>query len=267
MQVIFVDYIDGAGGEFLSHVLSQHRDFYQPVVDILPTSRTDHRDKISSYLLRSRYHNLLDWPSKAKYHMMRLKDLLAARSEQRIAIPYHSCYHDHNDLLREVFPGCQIVYVDPGSHHRLIALEILRKVHLIKLDLQQIKHVHNNIIKINQSIRVNLTDFWNLDIMLLRRSIRPDNQSRRDMIHQILSTRFQTNQTYDYHLPWQNFFLDLDCMPSCYGKLCQFLNIVPDDDILSKSLARNQHNLQQLISFDIDRFIQQNFDLQSPVDN
>ena len=258
MQIIFVDYIDGAGGEFLSYALSCHADFYQPTVSET-LSRTNHKDAITGFLLQSRFHNYNRWNDVAEDYMYKLKEQLLLIDMPRIAIPYHSCYHQHNALLRKVFPECKILYIDPKNHYQLIAKEILRKVHLVKLNIHDIKHVHQNIVNLDSGIRIDLNDFWHLDILLLRNKIRPVRQARLDLIQQILDHKFQSSQSYDFVVHWADLFLNIDQIEYQYKQLCEFLNVNASASTLNKIIERNKNNLQQLQDFDLLGFIGQNF--------
>lgn len=260
MQIIFIDYIDGAGGEFVSYALSKHPEFYQPNIDETQTLRVSHQNDITGFLLASRYKNFTRWDDVAEIYMHQLKDRLSNIESPYVAIPYHSCYHDHNTALKRIFPGCKIIYIDPIDNHRLIATEILRKVHLIKLNIQQIKYVHQSIVKLD-NIKINLNDFWGLDIILLRNDIPPDNQSRQHLVNQILNKTFHTQQTSDYIIPWQDLFLDMAKIPLIYHDLCAFLGIDPREEVLTSIQERNKKNLDALMDFDVDRFIDENFAL------
>lgn len=258
MQIIFVDYIDGGGGEFLSYALSRHANFYQPTVSET-LGRISHKDPITSFLSKSKFHNHNRWDDIAEDYMYKLKEQLLLIGMPRIAIPYHSCTHQHNILLRKVFPGCKIIYIDPKNHYQLIAKEILRKVHLVKLNIHDIKYIHQNVVNLDLGIPINLNDFWHLDILLLRKKIRPVRQARLDLIKQILDHKVQSSQSYDFVVNWADLFLNLDQIKYQYKQLCKFLNIAASASTLNKIIERNENNLQQLQDFDLPGFIAQNF--------
>jgi hypothetical protein len=265
MQIIFVDYIDGAGGEFLSYALSQHDEFYKPNV-VEKSNRANHNDPITGFLLESRFHNYNKWSDVAEKFVYDLRDQLSTVKQSHIAIPYHSCYHNHNDLLKKVFPDCKIVYIDPDNHH-LIAKEILRKVHLKKLELQDIKHVHQNIVNLNSFKRLDFDDFWTLDILLLRKNIQPNLDSRTKLIQHILDNKFQSQQSYNFVIPWTKFFYQIDQIPVWYTKLCSSLNIEPSLTVQEEIIKRNKNNLVQLSSFDLSKILEEKFGFEYTFDN
>lgn len=258
MQIIFIDYVDGAGGEFLSYALSQHSGFYKPQTAQKSNLRVEHQDTVTGFLLKSRYYNYNNWQNVAEDFMWQLKTQLKNYSFDHIAIPYHSCYYNHNTLLQKVFPNCKIIYINPLDDHQLIAKEILRKVHLTKINPQQAKHIHEKIATLD-NISVKLNDFWALDILLLRAGVQPTQQSRLALIQRLLNNNFESSQVYNHTVPWRDLFYNLDQITNCYNALCNFLNIVPDRQVLQQIQERNKLNLEQLISFDLPLFLEENF--------
>jgi len=137
MSVIFIDYPDGAGGEYLSHVISLHRGFYQGEYSTTPTSRHNHKSSVINFLNSQSIIKKLSWQTEAKSSMLELTNLLD--TSKNYCIPYHIMNHNHYELIREVWPDCKIIRIQP-SNWTLVNLEFIRKVSLTKLQPADIKH-------------------------------------------------------------------------------------------------------------------------------
>lgn len=254
MQVIFIDYPDGAGGEFLSHALSKHQGFYSPKIVESDSLRCTH-DDITAFLNRTAVENPGRWSSMAESTLLKLKEKIddVSRQYSGIVIPYHCCYYDHYALIKSIFPNSIIVSVRPtvDKDWQLVHREILRKVHLVKCELTEIKHfyqLHN----INKDIKVDLANFLNLDVYLLNNNLPITPGNRYDVVQMVLENNINTWDQSDILVDWWKLFGDVGCIKSEYAELCQKLNLSPDDSIAEYILDRNTRNLKQLLNFNLN---------------
>ena len=244
MSVIFIDYPDGAGGEYLSHVISLHRGFYQGEYSTTPTSRHNHESSVINFLNSQAVIKKLSWKTEAKSSMLELTNLLDP--SKNYCIPYHIMNHDHYELIREVWPDCKIVRIQP-SNWVLVNLEFIRKVSLTKLQPKDIRYYFPVLPK----IKFKLNDFLCLDLNLIWNNQEITSDNRVAEIDRIYNTNRELNDVYDYCVSWDKLFGAVETIHNEYYKLCSFLDITPNLDILDKIVERNTKNLMQLQQFDL----------------
>jgi hypothetical protein len=247
MNIIFVDYPDGAGGEYLSHMISLHSDFYKSEYTTADTHRHNYGNSIINQLNSTRYQNYSNWESIAESTFNKLKKDLELLDCDNICIPYHVCYHNHYKLLKNIFPKCTIIRIKPADNQswHCVNLEILRKVFLVKFSLHDIKHT----MQFNQKKKIKLNDFLGLDVILLRRDLDITSGNRSSIVKEVLLAKIETWDLCDYEIIWDNFYGNISNIPKEYLRLCNFLNITPNNQILNEVVTRNQKNLEQLTTF------------------
>ena len=247
-MIVFVDYPDGAGGEFLSEAIGMHTGWYRPEVVEESTLRVNHCDVITSFLMQKRFENYNHWDSTAESCLQELK---AKIGDINICIPYHSCLHNHNRLLKSVFPDCKIITVKPVDDRewQLVNTDIIRKLYLIPLDFRGVQYFFK---KFGFNQRVDIRNFLRLDGFLLRQGSEINNQTRLEYLNKVKDFRIDDWQPSDYTVSWRNLFLDISAVRAEYTSLCTFLNIEPEENILNHIMARNQRNLDQLMDYDLN---------------
>ena len=254
MQVIFIDYPDGAGGEFLSYTLSKHQGFYSPKIEESDLLQVTH-DDITGVLNRTSVEKSNDWQYIAESVFIKLKEKINELNSHysNIAIPYHCCYHNHYKLIKSIFPNSIIVSIRPTTHKdwQLVHKEILRKVHLVKCDLARIKYFYQ-IYDINKDIKINLANFLNFDVHLLRNNLPIVSSNRYQLVQMILEKNITEWKQSDILIDWWKLFGDIDNIKSEYIVLCQNLNLLPDDSIAEYILDRNKRNFKELLKFDLE---------------
>jgi len=254
MQVIFIDYPDGAGGEFLSHAIAKHQRFYLPNITELETLRCSHND-ITGMLNRNSVERTNDWKNIAETVFIDLKEKINKLESQYsgIVIPYHCCYYDHYKLIKSIFPNSVIVSVRPTNEKdwQLVHKEVLRKVHLIKCNLTEIKQFYQTH-DIDKNIKIKLSDFLNLDRHLLKNNLSVNPSNRYQLVRMILENTVDQWEQSDILVDWWKLFGDSSSIKSEYTILCQKLNLLPDDSIAEYILDRNKRNFKELLKFDLE---------------
>jgi len=251
-MIVFVDYPDGAGGEFLSKVIGMHDGWYNPSVIDESTMRANHNDPITSFLLLKRFENYSQWDIIAEESLIELKNKIG---DLNVCIPYHSCAHRHNALLKHVFPNSIIITITPSSDHewKLVNTEIIRKIYLDKLDFQGVQYIFKTF-GFGQK-KVNVKHFLKLDSFLIRNGKEITTANRIELLNQIRDFKISDWETSDYTINWGDLFLSISNINDEYYKLCNFLNIPPQDNILNHIVKRNQINLNHLLDYNIDNEI------------
>ena len=252
MKIVFVDYPEGAGGEFLSQVISMHPDFYTELgaVSSDQTSRIDLRDTIYNFLNSAQYHNHANWTDIAEVRMLEFKEKIQALSAEKICVPYHAHKHQEYKMLKKIWPDCTVIGIWPKLENswKLINFEILRKVYLVKYSFNDIKHVFH----INKKIRIDLNNFIGLDVLLLKNNLDITSSNRKATVERIMKRNLTNPGTCDFLLSWENFFINTDTISTEYQELCNFLQIEPQHDVLQLVIERNKKNLTQLMAFDLE---------------
>ena len=252
MKIVFIDYPDGDGGEFLSQVISMHPNFYREscAVSSEQTSRFDLGGTIYNFLNSARYHNHSNWTDIAELRMLEFKEKIETLPAEKICVPYHAYTHQEYKLLKKIWPDCTVVGIWPKleSSWKLLNFEILRKVYLIKYSLNDIKHVFH----FNKKIQLDLKNFIGLDVLLLKNNLDITNFNRKATIERIMQRSLINPGTCDFLVSWENFFINIDTILTEYQKLCNFLQIEPQHDILQSVIERNKKNLTQLMNFDLE---------------
>lgn len=245
MSIIFIDYPDGAGGEYLSHVIGLHKGFYSGDYSTSNTGRHNHGSSVLNFLNSQSVIKKLSWGSEAKNVMLELKQLL--NPNENYCIPYHIMNHDHYTLIREIWPECKILRIQPNNNWVLVNLEFIRKISLVKLQPKDVKHYF----PILPKIKIKLNDFLFLDLNLLWNNRPITSENRAAEIDRIYNIKRNLNNEFDYCIPWENFFGTIETIPEEYQKLCAFLDIEPDVSVLTAVIERNTRNLIQLQQFNL----------------
>jgi hypothetical protein len=155
--------------------------------------------------------------------------------------------HNHYELIQEVWPDCKIIRIHPGNDWSLINLEFIRKMSLTKLQPKDIKHYFPVLPK----IKFKLNDFLFLDLNLIWNNQEITSNNRVVELERIYNIKRELNDTYEYGVNWGTFFGSIEAIPEEYQKLCNFLGVNVNLDILDTVVERNTKNLIQLQQFDL----------------
>ena len=124
-------------------------------------------------------------------------------------------------------------------------------MHLVKCDLARIKYFYQ-IYDINKDIKINLANFLNFDVHLLRNNLPIVSSNRYQLVQMILEKNITEWKQSDILIDWWKLFGDIDNIKSEYIVLCQNLNLLPDDSIAEYILDRNKRNFKELLKFDLE---------------
>lgn len=249
MEVIFVDYPDGGGGEFLSYVVSLHNGFYQSSFT-QEHGRHNYGASIINYLNNeARIIKKQSWSNDVLNVLGLLKLKLEQANIKKVCIPFHCFYNKDYINLKTIFPDSKVISIRPNhpKSFDLIKLELIRKVGLIKFNLKEVQFYYKffpNQIKDPKK-------FIGLDVLLLTHNIEITSNNRNVMLKNLLERPIPDWDVCDYIISWDNFFLNLENLESEYLKLCDFLNLTLDSKILEIVRKRNTKNLQDLKSYNL----------------
>jgi len=177
--------------------------------------------------------------------MLEFKNLL--NLPKNYCVPYHIMIHGHYQLVREIWPDCRIIRIQPDADCTLINLEFIRKVSLTKLCPKDIKHYF----PILPKIKFKLNDFLAVDLNLIWNELEVTHSNRAMMIEQIYYHQYNFDNQFDYCISWDKFFGSVDSIGEEYQKLCNFLGCEFKNKIFETLLGRNSNNLTQLKQFDL----------------
>jgi len=249
MNIIFVDYPDGAGGEFLSYFISLHQGFYRGTF-IQTNGRHNYGANILNFLNnQARVIKKDTWGSDVHNVLQELKKRLADIDADSICIPFHCFYNKDYKNIKSVFPQAQILSIRPDSlsSYKLIKLELIRKTALIKYNLKDTQFYW----KLFADKIIDFKNFIGIDVFLLTHHYEINQANRNLMLNLLLNRPFPIWDECDYVLSWENFFKNLEHMDKEYLDLCDFLALTPDTDILDLAKKRNCQNLNDLMSYNI----------------
>ncbi len=250
MRPIFVDYPDGAGGEYLSKIISQHHGFYKPITVTTADGRESPKDftgLLGEYRSgRSQQQWIDDFPT-----VLDRIEFLTSDITEKICIPYTACTllpANHLRIIKDRYPESKIISIkisDSIKHY--VLAEVFRKVLLIELSDSDRKKYYD-IFGVEPQ-------YW-ADVAVLFDGHDLSATSRRDFIQRLFDT--YSNLNYDFEISdciinWQDFYLSSDtaALTNTYQKLVDTFNLNFDKDILGSVVRRNHQNAKNLLSYDL----------------
>jgi hypothetical protein len=244
-KLIIVDYIDGAGGEYLSYFISSHKELrdYNPVEQNMQI-QTEFK------FLNSQSLVVQDWEEQ---FTSRFNDFIIKHSN--LAVPYHLYkWKNQVDQILSTAPQTRFVKIDSCQDDYTVKIDFLRKIWLKKLTLKDLPEIKFSTSHFDQQKNIALIQRLKsgtliyLDMLLINDGA-PINQSTRlDKINDFLNKTL-TPPTNDVTIKYRDFFIDFSQTKTAYINMCDELNIQPDNDKLNLLLTRNKKNYSELQEF------------------
>jgi hypothetical protein len=244
-RLVVVDYVDGAGGEYISTILNQHEEFNSGTVT----------EETQKWLNSRRQLNAKNWDSVFESECQLFVDRCAKENITDIAIPYHCyLYPKHIDVLKKYAKDTRFVNIDMGQHYNMVIMEYARKVlfrPLTKANFNEIKYRIRDPKADDSKELVNLmmqNKLFAIDLILYRDGLRITKENRQTRISYLLDRR-RSSPSDDIILDYGNTFVLLDNLEKSYYTLCNSLNIQPNTEILDSMYNRNTINLAEATEF------------------
>jgi hypothetical protein len=253
-QLIIFDYIEGAGGEYLSNLINQHDGFYCEAPGA--ENMQDHPNVLQKFF---NANSLVDpnWDSKFDYKLDEFIAQCTQRSITKFAVPYHLYKFPHHvDIIKNKLP-VRFIKINCSEYENLVKLDFIKKICFRPLDrsnFNEIKYKINHFNTKNQNIALKLlknNNLYELDLMLLDKGLDVNYQSRELIVKELLNRNVRP-PSQDITINYGDYFIRLDNLKFNYYNLCTMLNIVPNDNLLHQMVTRNQKNFDQLIKFSKD---------------
>lgn len=251
-KLIIVDYVEGAGGEYLAHFINRHINSTVSATDNMQELSGVGMKQLNSFsLIKS------DWRENIEYY---LEEFINQITVKQLAVPYHLYkFPEHIEPLQAIADQTHFVKIDSVGHPN-IAFDFVRKVYFKKLDkshLSEIKFYTEtlNVTSKQQIIqRLKNNNLYWMDLELLKNNQAINKQNRTALIDQALNhtTILPSN---DIVISYRDFFVDFKRTQEAYDKLCVQLGIQADTIKLDEFINRNKKNLAELNQF-IDNFKQ-----------
>ena len=248
-NLVVVDYIEGAGGEFISSCINHHANFYCE-------SPNEYNVKEQTNLIQkyfnSQYiigHNNIDATIKE------FLDLCKINEVKNVAISYHLYKNPSNiEIIKSKIQSARFVAINQNNCNDLINLDFVRKVYFNKLTKKDVKFIKFRLTKFDTNQKKIVFDLLNnnrliqMDLDLIAKNIRPNYESRLVLLDNFIK-RHKTAPSKDIEINYENFFVNLDNLKDSYYNLCEQLNIVPIESVYELMLNRNKNNFEQLKEF------------------
>jgi hypothetical protein len=241
--MIIIDYIDGAGGEYISYFLDSHKELsnYTPDQHSMQIPAC-YKILNTSSIMNSTWNE--DFASEYNKIQNDIK-----------VIPYHLYKFPHHiDIIRSIDPTVRFVKINSNDNDTLIKYDFLRKIYLKKFtnkDLQQIKiliNTYDNNKKITVLQRLKMGDLYHMDLELIRGNKVVNRKNRLDAIYDFINKKI-TPPSADIIISYTDFFIDFAKAPDAYQTLCNQLNIEYDSTKLNLLLERNKKNHTDVVKF------------------
>ena len=234
-QIIVVDYVDGAGGEYLSEFLNRH------------LHATDHvwlRKYFNSQSL------VIDhWDRDFDQHLQKFLLLCQDQGVTKIAVPYHLYkWPTHLVKFQGIANVVRAVRISSDQYQRQVALDFLRKIYLLPVDdLHKLAYLTKTASteqkqKLLEHLRARTLQ-W-IDVILLT----SNHDSRQQLVDQVL-TRQLTCPSQDLSIDYGDFYVHHHNIDNKYNLLCRQLNLVPNQALLQQLIQRNQRNWIELTDY------------------
>jgi hypothetical protein len=229
-QLIVVDYVEGAGGEFFANFLSAH---FGSELDYNPQRNPNFLQK----WINSQSLVVKNWDQEFKQHLIEFRDLCNTAEISRLAVPYHLYKWPHHiDIISETFPT-RFVKINVAGYEHTVQSDFERKNWFRKMTKQDVGEVKFLLQRLDLDQQQTVLDLYRRQELTLK-----------DLIGGDLCVGGPA-PTQDIEIFYKDFFLDFDCTIDAYKKLCAELTIIPNFELLSKLIDRNKKNWQDLQSY------------------
>ena len=247
-QIIVIDYIEGAGGEYLSNFLNAHAEFYNRgiILDNLQQSN----DMIQKFF-NTKSITCLNWNMNFVEYLKEYENLCKEQKISKVVVPYHLYkFPKHVDLFSLIAKDVRFVKIDSTGYEYLITYDFVKKILLqkvLKHNLQQLSLlIKNYSVKEKQKL-INLLKTEDLFLVDVFDTDNISRQAKIKKYFQAACTKILPSD--DITVNYKDFFIDLSKVQDNYKFVCEVLQIEQDNALLDQLITRNTKNYQSLLSY------------------
>ena len=251
-QLVVVDYIDGAGGEYLSNIINSHAEF-NCASSPLATNMQAVPD-VTQKWFNSRQRISNKWDAEFTHECKLFLDRCHEQNITAISIPYHLYYYPaHINALKSLSRKTQFVKINSDNYQDIVMMDFVRKILFRQITA---RHLHELKYRIKDRLDeaqplldlFKSNKLFGIDFVLFAHSIKVNKQNRSDMLNNLLKKERVCPST-DIEIDYGDFFVLFDKLKKSYYTLCNGLNIVPSEAIAEEMLIRNKRNLEEVTEF------------------
>lgn len=239
--LVVVDYIEGAGGEYLSHTINRHKGFSN--VEVLQK------------WFNSKRHVIPNWTKEFTNQADAFVTECNNQQVNNIAISYHLCFYpDQVNAIRSLSNNTRFVKIDSTGHENMVQMDFIRKVlfnQLSKKHIREVKYRIGNNYSPQAQTLIDLLmkdQLLGIDLVLYKQGLYINKINRERVFNDIMK-KTDVCPTSDITVSYEDFFVNLDNLKKSYYTLCNSLNIVPSEAIAEEMLIRNKRNLEEVTEF------------------
>lgn len=240
-RLVVVDYIEGAGGEYLSQSINSHAEFDDST--------------ILQKWFNSRRHIIPNWSCEFRGQTKLFLDHCEQLQVKNLSISYHLYFHPEQiELLKPLSNRTQFITIDSTGHEQMVKMEFARKVLFNPVGRQQLREVKYRIQEDRSPQAYTLLNLlmqgklYGIDLVLYKRKLPITRENRENTFIQLLDKK-EKCPTDDITILYEDFFVSFDKLEKSYYNMCESLNITPNRNILNAMLVRNKANFEELTEF------------------
>lgn len=240
-RLVVVDYIEGAGGEYLSQSINSHAEFDNSMV--------------LQKWFNSQRHIIHNWDIEFVEQAHLFLAQCTQQQVKNLAISYHLYFHPgHIELLKPLSKHTQFITIDSTGHEQMVKMEFIRKVLFNSISKQKIKEVKYRVQADRGPQAYKLIELlmqeklYGIDLVLYKWGLPITRENRENAFNQLLNKK-EKCPTNDITILYKDFFVSFDKTEKSYYNLCESLNITPSSEILNAMLVRNKANFKELTEF------------------
>lgn len=252
-RLVVVDYIEGAGGEYLSNVINSHKEFNSSANPLVaqPHNTVD----VPQKWFNSQRHVIPNWADEFENQADLFLDECRQRDIHNLSVTYHLYMHpEHAELMKPLSANTRFVKINSQGHEQMVFMDFVRKVLFNPISKQQIREVKYRIRGDRSAQAYSLISLlmqgrlFGIDLVLYKFGL-PINRANRQEWLDYVSKKVEVCPTNDITISYEDFFISFDKLKKSYYNLCNGLNIVPNEDIVGAMLERNKRNLDEVTEF------------------
>jgi hypothetical protein len=253
-RLVVVDYVDGAGGEYISNIVNSHTEFNSAETPLASNMQAV-SDETQKWFNSRRQLNAKNWKEVFPAECDMFLDRCAVEQINNISIPYHLYIHpDHESAFKLLSNKTQFVKIEMDNYLDLVVMDYARKVlfrPLTKANFNEVKYRITNPKSDDSKELVSLMmqgHLFAIDLILYRDKMKINRENRQQRLTYLLD-RQRTCPSNDIVINYEDFFVSFDKTEKSYYNLCESLNITPSSEILNAMLVRNKANFEELTEF------------------
>lgn len=253
-KLVIVDYLEGAGGEYISYFISSHAEFLSFELDVSDMQTVD--GNLLKYL---NSQSIVDstWDQDFKNNLLTFIDRCTDQQISAIAVPYHLYkWPSHAEVIKNQQPGTRFIKINyTASRQSDISLDFFRKVWFKKFNksnLPEIKFLTENFSTPDKQTvvqRLQANKLYYLDLVLLKNGVAITSKNRQNAVSEFQNQQHRPCPSNDIVIEYDDFFVNFDRTLGAYKQLCGQLKILPDMKKLDKLIERNKKNYLELQKF------------------